>query len=69
MAVARGLHRAAVYVFDTSAFIAAWSETYPPDIFAPFWMKLDDLAQGGRLIAPREVLNELGKKDDDARSG
>ena len=55
-----------IYVFDTSAFIAAWSEQYPPDVFPVFWQRVDALVTDGRLIAPDEVLHELGKIEDDA---
>lgn len=61
-----GAKRGRVYVFDTSAIIAAWSETYPHDVFPKFWDRLDELVDAGRLIAPVEVLHELGKVEDDA---
>jgi predicted nucleic acid-binding protein len=57
-----------VYVADTSAIIYAWSEQYPPDVFPTFWERLEQLAQEGRLIAPDEVLHELGKREDDAHT-
>lgn len=55
-----------VYVWDTSAFIAAWSENYPIAVFPKFWERVDKLIAQGRLVAPVEVRRELGKKDDDA---
>ena len=58
----------AVYIFDTSAFIAAWSEAYPIESFPVLWKRLDELIQQGRLIAPYEVFRELGKKDGDAHA-
>lgn len=54
-----------VYVFDTSAFIAAWVEQYPPDAFPAFWERLETLVDADRLLCPDEVLNELGKIEDD----
>ncbi|MBI4339259.1 MAG: DUF4411 family protein [Chloroflexi bacterium] len=39
--------------------------TYPLSIFPLLWDKLGDLANAGRLIAPREVFNELRRGGDD----
>jgi hypothetical protein len=54
-----------VYVFDTSAFIEAWWESYPPENFPGFWEEMDALVGAGNLIAPEEVLAELKSQDDD----
>ncbi len=54
-----------LYCFDTSAFMDAWSRHYPPDVFPGLWTELDRLAANGGIIAPDEVLRELGKKDDE----
>jgi len=40
------------YVFDTSALIAAWVRTYPPDLFPRVWDEMDSLASNGRLVMP-----------------
>lgn len=53
------------YVFDTSALIGAWVRTYPPDLFPRVWDEMDSLASNGRLVMPEEVLEELGKQDDE----
>jgi len=54
-----------LYVFDTSAFIEAWWETYPPANFPGLWEEIDTLVDAGNLIAPEEVLHELKSGDDD----
>lgn len=56
------------YCIDTSALISLWKRTYSPDVFRSLWKNLENLISQGRLIAPREVLNELekyGDKDDE----
>ena len=52
------------YCIDTSALIAAWSERYPIKRIPPFWMKMDELVQAGRMVAPEEVRREVQKKAD-----
>jgi hypothetical protein len=37
---------------------------YAPDVFRTLWTNLSDLADAGRLIAPREVYNEIARGDD-----
>jgi hypothetical protein len=54
-----------VYCIDTSALIAAWQERYPPENFPPFWKRVDDLINSGRLVAPSEVLRETAKRSDE----
>lgn len=51
-------------VFDTSAFINGWRYHYPPETFPSIWQLFDDAMADGRIIAPREVYNELREKDD-----
>ena len=53
------------YCIDTSALIAAWQERYPPENFPPFWKRVDDLIDCGRLVAPTEVLRETAKRSDE----
>jgi hypothetical protein len=53
------------YCIDTNALIDLWRRLYPMDIFPSLWKKMEDLVHSGKLIAPREVLNELEKMDDD----
>src|SRR5262245_36130821 len=55
----------AKYSFDTSAFVDTWRRYYPPDVFPTIWQKIDALCAGGVIIASREVMRELEKKDDD----
>jgi len=38
--------------------------TIPPAVFPAVWTSLEQLVVAGRLIAPREVLRELAKRDD-----
>lgn len=54
-----------VYCIDTSALIAAWQESYPPDNFPRVWERLDELIAAGRLVAPIEVLRETSKRSDE----
>jgi hypothetical protein len=53
-----------MYCIDTSALIAAWSERYPIKRIPPFWARMDDLVQSGRMVAPEEVRREVQKKSD-----
>lgn len=53
------------YCIDTNALIDLWRRAYPPDIFPSLWRDLEKLISDGSLISPREVLNELEKKDDE----
>lgn len=54
----------ATYCIDTSALIDL-NKWYPIEVFPTLWGNLDDLVQQGRLTAPREVLKEIERKDDD----
>ena len=49
---------------DTSSLIDL-RRRYPPNIFGALWTEIEKLIEQGRLIAPREVLRELQKGDDD----
>lgn len=53
------------YCIDTSALIAAWSEHYPIEHFPALWEKVDELVDGGQLIAPVEVLHETKRRSDE----
>ncbi|MCA2979205.1 MAG: DUF4411 family protein [Myxococcaceae bacterium] len=54
-----------IYCFDTSAFIAAWVESYPIDVTPRLWSELlPGLIAAGRLVTPKDVLLELEKKAD-----
>lgn len=52
------------YCFDTNAFIDCWTRLYPIDVFPGIWDRLEALAQAGDLVCPREVLDELSRKED-----
>jgi hypothetical protein len=52
-------------VFDTSAYINGWRVHYPPETFPSVWELFEECMRDGRIIAPREVYNELETKDDD----
>ncbi|MCP5410129.1 MAG: DUF4411 family protein [Chromatiaceae bacterium] len=53
------------YSIDTSALLHGWVRAYPPSIFPALWDRLEELISNGQLIASKEVLNELKRKDDD----
>jgi len=53
------------YCIDTSAIIDIRRRQYPPDVFESLSLKLDDIIDGGQIIAPHEVLRELGSIDDE----
>jgi hypothetical protein len=55
-------------VFDTSAYLNGWRDHYPPKTFPSVWKLIEDAMVGQRIIAPREVLNELKRKDDEVAS-
>ncbi len=57
-----------IYCFDTSAFIQGWNDLYPPDTFPALWTRISGLIEDARIIAPDEVLRELGRKDDELKS-
>lgn len=53
------------YSFDTCAFVEGWDRSYPPDLFPSLWAKIEQLIDAGILVASEEVMEELGKKNDD----
>lgn len=58
----------ALYCVDTSSYIRAWHEAYPPDVVPSFWDRMDKAMKNGRIISPEEVLREVGKRSDDLRA-
>jgi hypothetical protein len=54
-----------VFVFDTSAYINGWRDHYPPETFPSVWQLIETAFGDGRVLSPREVYNELTRKDDD----
>jgi Domain of unknown function (DUF4411) len=54
-----------LFVLDTSAYINGWRDHYPPVTFPSVWELIETCFGGGRIVSPREVYNELTRKDDD----
>jgi hypothetical protein len=54
----------AIYCIDTSALIDL-GRRYPPKVFGALWREIERLINRSRLIAPREVLRELKRGDDE----
>ncbi|MEW6093878.1 MAG: DUF4411 family protein [Chloroflexota bacterium] len=54
-----------IYCFDTSAFIESWWRLYRPSSFPTFWAKMEGAVEGGEIIAPMFVLEELERKEGD----
>jgi len=52
------------YCIDTSALIDL-KELYPRDIFPPIWRNIETLIAQGRLVAPKEVYQELQRVEDE----
>ena len=51
------------YIIDTSSLVKL-NRDNPVDIFPSLWKNLSILVKNGRLIAPKEVLNEIKRQDD-----
>jgi hypothetical protein len=58
-----------MFCFDTSALLECWSRYYPIDVFPGIWERLAYLVEGGDLIAPDEVHEEIRRKDDGLAEG
>jgi hypothetical protein len=56
------------YSIDTSAILDGQKRYYPPDVFPLLWDNMDKLIENRELRASQEVLRELDRKDDQARS-
>ncbi len=54
----------AVFVIDASSLIHM-NRNYPPDIFAPIWSRLTELAGNGDVRSHRQVRKELDQGDPD----
>lgn len=52
------------YCVDASAIIHAWRDLYRPKSFPTFWSRVDELIDGGGLIAPEDVREELRSPKD-----
>lgn len=53
-----------IYCVDSSSLINL-QRVYPLSVFPGLWQRMADLVKAGRLIAPREVYNELDRGGDD----
>ena len=53
-----------LHVADTSSLIDLQSR-YPPDLFPSLWAIVERRIAEGKLVAPREVLRELEKRNDE----
>ena len=54
------------YIIDSSSLVKL-NRYNPLDVFPSIWKNLEKLASNNRLLAPKEVLNEI-KEDDDQLS-
>ncbi len=54
-----------VYCLDTSSAIEWFVRTYPPSILPNLPERMETLVAAGRLRAPKIVLDELSRIDDD----
>ncbi len=52
------------YCIDASAIIHAWRDLYRPKSFPTFWSRVDELIDGGGLLAPEDVREELRSPKD-----
>ena len=55
------------YIIDTCSLVRLNRET-PLDVYPSQWKKLEGLATQGRLIAPKEVFNEISRADDQLKN-
>ena len=54
------------YVIDSSSLIELM-RTNPIDIYETVWKKIDELIDGGRLVSPEYVRDEIRRGDDDLK--
>jgi hypothetical protein len=52
-----------IYIIDTSSLVQL-SKHNPLDVYPGVWKQLEGIVHAGKLIAPREVFNEILKLDD-----
>lgn len=53
------------FVFDTNAFISCWRHHHSPDVFPLLWEGIAGALDASRIMAPRQVLDELDLGGDD----
>ena len=51
------------YCFDSSSIIQAWVRTYPPENFPGFWSRFEKAIDGGLIVSPEDVRQELNHPD------
>ena len=54
----------AIYFVDTNEWINL-NRRYPNDVFPNLWRNVEDLIFKGRILAPREVLDEIERGHDE----
>lgn len=54
-----------MFCSDTSLYLNGWRYHYPPATFPGVWERIEEALKDGRIVAPREVFNELVEMDDD----
>lgn len=54
----------AIYFVDTSEWINL-NRHYPNDVFPNLWRNVEDLISKGRILAPKEVLDEIKRGHDE----
>lgn len=54
-----------MFVFDTSTYLNGWHDHLPPATFGSVWEFISARMAAGDILAPREVLTELQRKDDE----
>ncbi|MCY3936423.1 MAG: DUF4411 family protein [Chloroflexi bacterium] len=53
-----------MYTTDTTTFINGWHKLYVPETFPDFWVWIKELFDEGKLLAIRNVREELERHDD-----
>jgi rRNA maturation endonuclease Nob1 len=51
------------YIIDTSSLIEL-NKNNPMDVYPGVWAKIEQLINSNRLVAPKEVFNEIEQTDD-----
>ena len=52
------------YILDTNVYISAYLTYYNPDICSSYWDVLKELGENGFIHSPKQVKEELVRKDD-----
>jgi len=54
-----------IYIFDTSSLIKL--KDYPTDLFIGLRERVESLILQGRIIAPKQVFDEINRQDDEIK--